>query len=93
MEDLHGQTELSQIRIDDSGEVSVVSLNEPMLVNLGKDEFRRRWGLYLELRTQIQNQFPGAVQVDLRFTKPILKFRQDAPDEEKVVWDAEKKSL
>ena len=93
MEDLHGQSELSQIRIDDSGEVSVVSLNEPMLVNLGKSEFRQRWGLYLELRTQIQNQFPEAVQVDLRFSKPILKFRQDAPDEEKVVWDAEKKSL
>jgi cell division protein FtsQ len=94
MEDLHGQTELSQIRINDDGEVSVVSLNEPLLVNLGNSEFRKRWGLYLEFRTQIQNEYPEAVQVDLRFDKQaILSFKQDTPNEEKVVWDVEKKSL
>ena len=94
MVDLHGQTELSQIRIDDDLEVSVVSVNEPLLVHLGSDEFRTRWGQYLQLRTRIQTDYPDAAQVDFRFANQvILKMRQDAPEEEKVVWDVEKKSL
>jgi cell division protein FtsQ len=94
MEDLHGQSELSQIRINDSGEVAVVSLNEPLLVHLGSSEFRKRWGQFLQLREQIQNDYPEAAQVDFRFANQvILKMGADAPEEEKVVWDAEKKSL
>jgi cell division protein FtsQ len=94
MDDLHGQNELSEIHINDEGEVSVVSLSEPLLVNLGSDQFRDRWGHYLQLRTQIQREYPDTVQVDFRFkNQVILKSRPDAPDEQKVVWDAEKRSL
>jgi cell division septal protein FtsQ len=94
MEDLHGQNELSEVHINDAGEVSVVSLSEPLLVNLGAEQFRTRWGRYLQLRTQIQQEYPEAVQVDFRFKgQVILKTRPDAPDEQKVVWDAEKRSL
>ena len=95
MEDLHGKTELSEIHINDEGEVSVVSQNEPLLVNLGAEDFRTRWGLYLRFRSQIQKDYPEAVQVDFRFANQvILKMKTDAPEaEEKVVWDAEKKSL
>lgn len=94
MDDLHGQNELSEIHINDEGEVSVVSLSEPLLVNLGSDQFRARWGHYLQLRTQIQREYPDTVQVDFRFkNQVILKARPDAPDEQKVVWDAEKRSL
>ena len=94
MDDLHGQDELSEIHINDEGEVSVVSLSEPLLVNLGSDQFRARWGHYLQLRTQIQREYPDTVQVDFRFkNQVILKARPDAPDEQKVVWDAEKRSL
>jgi cell division protein FtsQ len=95
MEELHGQSDLSEIHINDDEEVSVVSLSEPLLVNLGKEDFRARWGLYLRFRTQIQKEYPEAVQVDFRFANQvILKMKPEAPDaEEKVVWDAEKKSL
>jgi cell division protein FtsQ len=95
VEELHGQNDLSEIHITDAGEVSVVSLNEPLLVNLGKEDFRARWGLYLRFKAQIQKEYPDAVQVDFRFANQvILKMKSDAPDaEEKVVWDAEKKSL
>ena len=69
-------------------------LSEPMLVNLGTDDFRGRWVHYLQLRTQIQEQYPEAVQVDLRFkNQVILKMKQTLLTNEKVIWDAEKKSL
>ena len=94
MEDLHGQSELSEVHINERDEVSVVSLSEPLLVNLGAEDFRARWGYYLQLRAKIQKEYPDVVQVDLRFKdQAILKTKQDAPDEEKVVWDVEKKSL
>ena len=94
MDELHGQSELSEVHINDAGEVSVVSLSEPLLVNLGVEQFRKRWGQYLQLRTQIQQEYPEAVQVDFRFkNQVILRTKPDTPDEQKVVWDAEKRSL
>jgi cell division protein FtsQ len=94
MEDLHGQSELSEIHINDEGEVSVVSLTEPLLVKLGASDFRGRWARYLQLRARIQQDYPEAVQVDFRFKdQVILKMNADAPDEQKVVWDAGKRSL
>jgi cell division protein FtsQ len=94
MEELHGQNELSEIHINDAGEVSVISLSEPLLVNLGTSDFRTRWAHYLQLRTRIQQDYPEAVLVDFRFKdQVILKMEPDAPDEQKVVWDEGKKSL
>jgi len=96
LEELHGQSDLSEIHINDMGEVAVVSLSEPLLVNLGKEEFRNRWGMYLRLRAQIQKDYPEAIQVDFRFeNQVVLKMKPDTTDdhEEKVVWDGEKKSL
>ena len=94
MEELHGQSELSEIHVNDAGEVSVVSLSEPLLVNLGSSEFRTRWGRYLQLKTQIQEDYPEAVQVDFRFeNQVILKTKTDASDERKVTWDVKRKSL
>lgn len=94
MEDLHGKDELSEVQIDDAFEVSVISQHESVLVTLGADHFRDRWGKYLQLRTKIQTEYPDTVQVDFRFkNQAILRTELDAPDEQKVVWDTEKKSL
>lgn len=94
MEDLHGKDELSEVQIDDALEVSVISQHEPVLVTLGADHFRDRWGLYLQLRTKIQTEYPETVQVDFRFrNQAILRTTVDTPNEQKVVWDTEKKSL
>ena len=80
--------------MNNDGEVSVVSLSEPLLVNLGASEFRTRWGRYLQLKTQIQEDYPEAVQVDFRFeNQVILKTKTDASDERKVTWDVKRKSL
>jgi hypothetical protein len=78
-------------------EVSVVPSTEPLLINLGVGDFRKRWLWYLEWRSKKPELFPNAVQVDLRFRdQVIVKMRTDSGNEkaeEKVVWDVEKKSL
>ena len=87
-----GETELSEVHLNDAGEVTVVSASDPLVVNLGTSDFRMRWIKYLQLKTQIQQQYPQAVKVDLRFkNQVIVKMRDDAAD--KVVWEGEKRTL
>jgi cell division protein FtsQ len=89
-----GQESLSEVHINDAGEISVVSLNEPLIVNLGSDDFRNRWVKYLKLKNQIQHQYPQAVSVDLRFkNQVIVNMKDDADTGEKIVWRAEKNTL
>lgn len=93
LKELQTQSELSEIHINEADEVAVVLSGEPLLINLGVGDFHARWIFYLEEREKIQ-QYPDAVEVDLRFKgQAILKPRPDATDEEKVIWDVEKKSL
>ena len=97
LKDLEGKDSLSEIQINEADEVKIVPSDEPMLVNLGVGEFRSRWLWYLSLKSQIAEVYPDTVEVDFRFKPgPILKFRTDSPEkenEERVVWDAEKRSL
>ena len=97
VKDLQGQEELSEVHINELDEVSVVPTDGPLLINLGVGEFRSRWLYYLELKSQIQERYPEAAQVDFRFRdQVIVKMRTDTANEEaeeKVVWDVEKKSL
>jgi cell division septal protein FtsQ len=95
--DLHGEDELSEVHINELDEVSVVPSSGLPSINLGVGEFRARWLWYLELRSQIQELYPEAAQVDFRFRNQIIvRMRTDAGNEEaeeRVVWDVEKKSL
>jgi cell division septal protein FtsQ len=97
LKELQGQTELSEVHINDADEVSVLLSGDPTEVSLGVGDFRARWLKYLELRPQIQAQYPSAVRVDFRFQgQYIVCVEADkcGPTDEKVVWDvAEKKSL
>lgn len=89
-----GQTELSEVHINEAGEVSVVSSSDPMIVNLGNEDYRTRWIKYLQLKTQIQQQYPDAVRVDLRFRdQVIVRMRHDDENGEQAVWDVEKRTL
>jgi cell division protein FtsQ len=88
-----GQASLSEVHINDSGEVSVVSANDPLLVNLGMADFRTRWNKFLQLKPQIQQQYPQAVRVDLRFkNQVIVKMRNDEANEH-IVWGTKKNTL
>jgi cell division protein FtsQ len=88
-----GQTELSEVHVNDAGEVSLVSASDTLLVNLGKEDFRNRWVRYLQLRPQILQQYPDAVQVDMRFKNQVIVRMRDDETGEKIVWDEERKAL
>jgi cell division protein FtsQ len=93
VEDL-GQSELSEIHINDASEVSVVSASDPMVVTLGTTDYRTRWIKFLQLKTQIQQQYPQAVRIDLRFkNQVIVRMKDDENSGEQVIWGGEKKTL
>ena len=92
LEDL-GQTSLSEIHINEAGDVTVVSASDPVLVNLGTVDFRTRWIKYLQLKPQIQQQYPQAVRVDLRFKNQVIVRMKDDETSEKVVWGGKKNTL
>jgi cell division protein FtsQ len=88
-----GQTALSEVHINDSQEVTVVSASDPVIVNLGAVDFRSRWIKYLQLKPQIQLQYPQAVRVDLRFRNQVIVRMKDDDRSENIVWGVKKNTL
>lgn len=88
-----GQASLSEVEINESDEVSVVGTGDPLMVSLGTSDFRNRWIQYLQLKPQIQQQYPQAVRVDLRFKNQVIVRMKDDETGEMITWDVEKKSL
>ncbi len=88
-----GETSLSEIHINESGEVTVVSASDPLLINLGTSDFRDRWIKYLQLKSQIQQRYPQAVRVDLRFKNQVIVKMKDDDIGEKIVWGVKKNTL
>jgi cell division protein FtsQ len=88
-----GSNSLSQIHINSSGEVTVVSSSDPFLVNLGTTDFRNRWIKYLQLKPEIEQRFPLAVRVDLRFKNQVIVRMQEDDVSENIVWHAKRNTL
>jgi cell division septal protein FtsQ len=88
-----GPNSLSQVHINAGGEVTVVSSNDPFLVNLGTTDFRNRWIKYLQLKPQIEQRYPQAVRVDLRFKNQVIVRMQEDDAGENIVWDAKRNTL
>jgi cell division protein FtsQ len=88
-----GQTALSEVHISDSQEVMVVSASDPLLVNIGTVDFRNRWIKYLQLKPQIQQQYPQAVRVDLRFKNQVIVRMTNDDNSETIVWGTKKNTL
>src|SRR5215831_7250580 len=88
-----GQTALSEVHINDSQEVTVVSASDPVIVNLGAVDFRGRWIKYLQLKPQIQQQYPQAVRVDLRFRNQVIVRMNEDDSSENIVWGVKKNTL
>jgi cell division septal protein FtsQ len=88
-----GQTTLSEVHINDAGEVTVVASSDPVMVNLGSSDFRNRWIKYLQLKPQILKQYPQVVRVDLRFKNQVIIKMTDDEAGEKIVWGAKKNTL
>ena len=92
LEDL-GQTALSEIHVSDAGEVTVVSASDPLMINLGAVDFRTRWVKYLQLKPQIQQQYPQAVRVDLRFKNQVIVRMKDDDAGGNIIWGVKKNTL
>jgi cell division septal protein FtsQ len=88
-----GQASLSEIHINDSGEVTVVSASDPLVINLGGGDFRNRWRRYLQLKAQIQQQYPEAVRIDLRFKNQVIVRMKDDDTGGQIVWGEKKNTL
>jgi cell division septal protein FtsQ len=88
-----GETQLSEVHIE-GVDVAVVSASDPLVVTLGPDDFRKRWIKFLQFKTQIHDQYPLAVRVDLRFkNQVIVRMKDDDDSGGQVLWDGAKKSL
>jgi hypothetical protein len=48
---------------------------------------------YLQLKPQIQQQYPQAVRVDLRFKNQVIIKMKDDETVEKIVWGTKKNTL
>jgi cell division protein FtsQ len=84
---------LSEIHVNQNNEVSVVRDEDPVVVNLGVDDFQQRWSNYMKLRGRINTEFKDTVRVDLRFRNKVIISKQDDDEGGKVIWDGKKKSL
>jgi hypothetical protein len=71
----------------------VVSASDPMMIVLGANDFRNRWIKYLQLKLQIQEQYPEAVRVDLRFRNQVIVRMRDEEAGGKIVWGEKKNTL
>jgi cell division protein FtsQ len=87
------QASLSEIHISQTGEVTVVSASDPISINLGTTDFRNRWVKYLQLKPQIQQRYPEALLVDLRFKNQVIIKMNDEEAGEKIVWGVKKDTL
>jgi cell division septal protein FtsQ len=63
-------TELSEIRVDDAGELETV-LRSGEVVRLGAPPYRKRFMTFLGLRAQLRRRCPEAEYFDLRFRDRI----------------------
>jgi len=88
-----GETSLSEVHINDAGEVTIVSASDPVAINLGIADFHNRWIKYLQLKPQIQQRYPQALRVDLRFKNQVIIKMKDDDAGEKIVWGTKKDTL
>ena len=88
-----GERELSEVHVAESGDVSVVSINDPILIDLGASEHRDRWERYVRLRTRIHEDYPHAFRVDLRFRDQVIIQTKENEPAGNAIWDEEIKLL
>lgn len=86
-----GQTELSEVYVSDLGEVTVVPATYPILIDLGMSDHRARWEKFVQLRGTIQEDYPDAFLIDLRFKDQIIIRSEGNEPSRNVIWGEEKK--
>jgi cell division septal protein FtsQ len=88
-----GESELSEVHVAESGEVSVVPTENPILIDLGLTSHRDRWEKYLGLSVQIHEDYPDAFRVDLRFRDQVIIQNKENEPAGNIIWGDETKLL
>ena len=88
-----GESELSEIQVAESGDVSVVPIDDPIVIDLGLTSHRDRWEKYVGISAQIREDYPGAFRVDLRFRDQVIIQTEEDEPAGNVIWGEETKLL
>ena len=88
-----GGSQLSEIHVAESGAVSVVPIDNPILIDLGLSSHRDRWTKYLKLSVKIHKDYPDAVRVDLRFRDQVIVQTEENEPAGNIIWGDETKLL
>ncbi len=81
-----GESYLSEVHVAESGEVSVVPTDHPIVIDLGLTSHRDRWEKYVGLSARIQEDFPDAFRVDLRFRDQIIIQTKENEPAGNIIW-------
>ena len=88
-----GESQLSEVHVAESGEVSVVPTENPILIKLGLTSHRDRWEKYVGLSKRIHEDYPDAFRVDLRFRDQVIIQTEEDEPAGNVIWGEETKLL
>ncbi len=88
-----GESNLSEVHVGESGEVSVVPTENPILIDLGLTSHRDRWEKYVGLSVRIHEDYPDAFRVDLRFRDQVIIQTKENGPAGNIIWGEETKLL
>jgi len=69
--------DLSEVHLQDPGSLTVLLNDDSVLVNLGTDQFEKRFRRYLGMSGQIKQKWPQVDTVDLRFQDQVIIKQSD----------------
>jgi cell division protein FtsQ len=93
MLDVLGESQLSEVHVSETGDVSVVPVDDAVVVDLGLADHRSRWEKYLSLKARIREDYPTTLRIDLRFRDQVIIQTEESEPAERIIWDDETKLL
>jgi cell division protein FtsQ len=64
--------DLSEVHLQDAGNVSIVLNDDTVLVHIGTDHFQERFRRYLAMSRELKQKYPFIESVDLRFENQVV---------------------
>jgi cell division protein FtsQ len=91
--DVLGESQLSEVHVSDTGDVSVVPVDDAVVVDLGMADHRSRWEKYLSVKALILEDYPTTLRIDLRFKDQVIIQTEENEPAERIIWGEETKLL
>ena len=64
--------DLSEVHLQDPGNVSVILIGDTVLVNLGRDDFQKKFRRYLAASRELKKKYRNLDSVDLRYRDQVV---------------------